>query len=426
MKKNDARTLALDLLLRSEAAGQYANIALDTALSRGRLEDADRAFATTLFYGVLERRLTLDHIIAQNSALPAGKIEPRVREILRLALFQLLYLDRVPDHAAIFEAVEEAPPRSKSFVNALLRSFCRKGKNVEYPAKETDIAAFLSVRYSIDRALAAALLSAYGAEKTKAILAAFEDRPPVTVRVNTARLTRAEFLSRYGGTPTKNAPFGVRLAEKTPLFSLLDAGVCFVEDEASQIAVEVLDARAGTRVRDLCAAPGSKTFGIALSGATVVASDLHENKLSLIRRGAETLGLSGITVTAADAREARGETFDRVLADVPCSGYGVIGKKPDIRYKSPAGREGLLRTQAEILSAAADITKPGGVLVYSTCTLLPDENEGQIAAFLTRRPDFALAPFRVGDIAANGAYTFFPDTDKTDGFFVAKLMKKGT
>lgn len=427
----NAREVARACLNRTEAAGQYSNLALDTALSRADLSAVDARLATALFYSVLEHRITLDAIIDARATLPPSAIERGVRQILRLALAQLLYFDRIPDHAAINEAVEAAPRRSKGFLNALLRQFCRDGKPLPSP-DSNDFPAYLSVRYSVSPALAKTLCGVYGKERTERLLAAFAVPPPITVRVNTTRLSVAEFLTKVpGATPAKHAPSGVVLPPNTPLTPMLEAGLCFVQDEASQIAVAAVDAHPGMRVADLCAAPGSKSFGIAAdmqNTGEVFGFDLHENKISLIRRGAAALGLSCITAKASDARRAAAEalgTFDRVLCDVPCSGFGVIAKKPELRYKNPADTAGLLPTQREILAAGAGLVRPGGVLVYSTCTLLPAENEEQAGAFLKTHPDFALTPFAVGGITAGGFLTLTPDHDGTDGFFVAKFTRKG-
>ncbi len=426
-----AREIARICLDRAEAAGQYSNITLDTALTRASLSEADARLATALFYSVLEHRITLDAVIDARATLPPSAIERGVRQILRLALAQLLYFDRIPDHAAINEAVEAAPRRSKGFVNALLRQFCRDEKPLHLPEKN-DFPAYLSVRYSVTPPLAKALCDCYGRERAESLLAAFAVPPPVTVRVNTARLSVAEFLARVpGSAPVKHAPSGVILPPNTKLTPLLEVGLCFVQDEASQIAVAAVDAHPGMRVADLCAAPGSKSFGIAAdmqNTGDVRSFDLHENKISLIRRGSAALGLTCITAAAGDARRAAKEalgTFDRVLCDVPCSGFGVIAKKPELRYKNPADTAGLLPTQREILAAGAELVRPGGVLVYSTCTLFPAENEEQVGAFLQTHPDFALTPFAVGGISSGGALTLTPDHDGTDGFFVAKFTRKG-
>lgn len=426
-----ARRIALDCLDRAEASGQYSNIALDTTLKRAELSEADARLVTALFYSVVEHRITLDAVIDARATLPPSAIERRVRLILRLALAQLLYFDRIPERAAIHEAVELTPRRSKGFVNALLRQFCRDGKPLPLPDRG-DFVSDLSVRYSVTPPLAAAFCDVYGKQRAESLLAAFAVPPPVTVRVNTARLSVAEFLARVpGGAPAKHAPFGVILPPNTKLPPLLDAGLCFVQDEASQIAVAAVDARPGMRVADLCAAPGSKSFGMAADMENigdVRSFDLHENKLSLIRRGAEALGLTCITAAAGDARHAEAAalgSFDRVLCDVPCSGFGVIAKKPDLRYKDPAATAGLIPTQREILAAGATLVRPGGVLVYSTCTLFPAENEEQVGAFLRDHPDFALTPFAVGGISSEGTLTLTPDRDGTDGFFVAKFTRKG-
>ncbi|MBE6702386.1 MAG: 16S rRNA (cytosine(967)-C(5))-methyltransferase RsmB [Ruminococcaceae bacterium] len=426
-----ARTLALDLLLRCEAAGQYANLALDHALRReSGITGADKALCTALFYATIEHKITLDYIIDGASSIPPSAIEKRVRMILRMGLCQLLYFDRVPDHAAINETVDMTPKRSKGFVNAILRGFCRQNKEIVYPSATEEPIRYLSVRYSVPEELAKAFVSGYGLARAERILNAFDHVPALTVRVNTLRHGREDFIQRFGGEPTKIAPNGVRFADMSGIADAIATGECFVQDEASQICVAALDAAPGERVLDLCAAPGSKSFGAALMmrNAGVVRSyDLHENKISLIRRGAESLGLTNLTAAAGDARKATPETvglFDRVLCDVPCSGYGVLAKKPDIRYKEFSLAAGLLPIQAAILEAAAACVQPGGVLVYSTCTLLPAENEEQITAFLKRHADFSLLPFSVGELCSDGMLTLTPDVHGTDGFFVAKLCKK--
>ena len=424
------RALALELLLRCEAAGQYANLALDSALGRERdMSAVDRSLCTALFYSVIEHRITLDYIINGRSSIAPAAIEQRVRMILRMGLAQLLYFDRIPDHAAIHEAVELTPKRSKGFVNAVLRSFCRDGKRVDYPDGKAEPVRYLSVRYSVPDPLAESFVRGYGFARAESILAAFEKVGGVTVRVNTQRHTRDEFITKFGGVAAKIAPNGVRFDDLSAVSAALEAGDCFVQDEASQICVEALGAREHERVLDLCAAPGSKSFGAALcmqNTGEVKSFDLHENKISLIRRGAKKLGLSNITAAAADARNADPEAlgqFDRVICDVPCSGYGVLAKKPDIRYKDFSLAVGLLPVQAAILESASRLVSVGGVLVYSTCTLLPDENEEQINAFLARHPEFEIESFTVGETAFEGMVTLAPDTHGTDGFFIAKLKR---
>ena len=426
MAEQNLRAAVCELLLRCEAAGQYSNIALDTALKRGHFEGADRGLFTALFYGVTEHKLTLDHIIDAHSKLPASKIEARVRTALRLGLCQLLYFDRIPDHAAINESVSLVPSRSRGFVNAILRNFLRADKQIALPNKAEDPVRYLSLAYSVNEDLAETFLRIWGADGAEKELIAFSRVPDVTVRVNTNKLTRDEWLSRFGGTPTQYAPHGVKLTDGATLQKALAEGLCFVQDEASQICVAALDAK-GHRVLDLCAAPGSKSFGAALDGATEVRSfDLHENKISLIRRGAETLGIENLTAAAQDAKTASPEktgVFPRVICDVPCSGFGVLAKKPDIRYKDVASAEALPKIQREILEKAATCVENGGILLYSTCTVLPAENEALVNAFLADHKEFSLVPFSVGELHVDGMITLTPHAHGTDGFFLAKLQK---
>lgn len=414
-----ARALAYDLLCEAEARGQYPNIALDHALRRNPLSDADRALATMLVYGVTERRITLDAIIDR---LAEREIEPKIRMLLRLGLYQLRYLDRIPAHAAVNETVALATRKTAGFVNAILRAYGRQAG--EFSFSVTD-AASMSVAYSVAEPICAAFVDAFGLARAESILAAFGRIPPLTIRVNTLRVSRDAYLARLAeagitATPCET-PTGIRLsASMNPtLLPGFDAGDCFVQDEASQRCVAALEAKPGELVLDLCACPGAKSFGAAIdmqNRGRVISSDLHANKLSLVASGAERLGISIIETAARDARLPVDELIgqaDRVICDVPCSGLGVLGKKPDLRYKSLDDTSRLPAIQAAILETAARYVKPGGRLVYSTCTILPAENEGVTGPFLAAHPEFTVVEAR----------TLTPDADGTDGFYYCAMMR---
>ncbi len=436
------RKLALDTLDKLEKSGQYSNIAVDNTISREGLDGKDGRLFSALVYGVIERRITLDFIIDGLSSLPPSKIERTTRNILRMGLYQLLYMDRIPPHAAINESVSLCHKRSRGFVNALLRGFERKrvGKPLseafDFPKKEELPLEYLSVTYSYPVALCEKFCGIFGFDKTEAMLSAFEKTPPTTLRANTLKVSR-EALSerlRQNGVNfqiTENAPDGIRTWSASPAeLGLLD-GLCFVQDEASQICVEALDTKAGNTVIDMCSCPGSKSFGAALSmenQGQVLSFDLHENKLSLVNKGADTLGISIIKTAARDGRDfdvSLSEIADCVLCDVPCSGFGVVAKKPEIRYKDPAESAALPDIQLAILKNGARYVKRGGTLVYSTCTLFPEENQGNVSRFLAESTDFERCDFRVGNIASeDGMLTLTPDIHGTDGFFIAKFKRK--
>lgn len=420
----NVRAIALKILTRCESAEQFSNIALDTAIRREEVAAIDRGLLTSLVYGTLERRLTLDFQI-DALASHGSRIDAETRNLLRLGLYQLAYLDRVPDHAAVNETVALAPRRAKGFVNAVLRAFLRTGKRISYPNRETDPIGYLSVRYSFLPALCEAFADRFGMERAEELFAAFNEHPPLTLRVNTLRLSRDEYIEKltaagFAAEPTVECGTGVRLSG-APVSELPDfeEGAVFVQDEASQLCVEALDAKAGMTVIDVCACPGSKSFGAAIdmqNEGRVICCDLHRNKLSLVESGAERLGVSIIETFARDARDLNEQwigTADRVLCDVPCSGFGVFAKKPELRYKDPAKSAGLPDIQLSILNTASAYVKEGGLLVYSTCTLLPEENGGNVARFLASHPEFSLLRER----------TLCPDTDGTDGFYFAVMRR---
>lgn len=426
----NARELALDLLLKAESSKQYSNIALDNALKRSELSSADKSLASAIFYGVIERRLTLDYQINSLSSRKIDDIDTKTLNALRIGLYQLIYLDRIPHHAAINESVSLCSKKSSGFVNAILRSFLRKG-GITLPHRE-DTLKYLSILYSIDTPLLSKLLSIYGQEETKRFLEAINRSIPTTLRVNTLLTDRATLLDKIPSSiPTPNASNGILVQGAVRELYGFDDGLFFVQDEASQICIEALDAKPNEVIMDVCACPGSKSFGAALSmknKGEIHSFDLHENKLSLVINSAKRLKIDIIKTSPCDSRKFLPEfegKADRIICDVPCSGFGVIAKKPELRYKDPKESEMLPKIQSDILENVCRYLKSGGTLIYSTCTVLPEENEENINAFLSRHPDFILESWRVGNIfAESGMITLLPHIHNTDGFFIAKLKRK--
>ncbi|NLW74604.1 MAG: 16S rRNA (cytosine(967)-C(5))-methyltransferase RsmB [Clostridiales bacterium] len=429
----NVRRIAYDLL--SGSAGRYSNLALDAAIKKNNLTPADRGLLTLLVMGVIEKQITLDYYIDKLSAIPPGKIEPGVRTLLRLGLYQLIFTDRIPAHAAVSETVALAPRRASGFVNALLRRFLRERGSISLPPRDSRPLEYLSIKYSFPVGLCGRLVEIFGFERTESLLSAFDRTPGLTLRVNILKTTREDLLTCFAeagitAAPTPLSPDGICLDAAPPAtLPGFDEGLFFVQDEASQLCVRALDARPGMTVIDACAAPGSKSFGIALTmqnSGRILAFDLHENKLSLIRSGAGWLGIEIIEVAPGDASRPDPALFaaaDRVLCDVPCSGYGVMAKKPEIRYKNPDDAAGLPEVQYAILDNCSKYLKPGGLLVYSTCTILPEENEEVVGRFLARHPDFHLSPFTAGGLSTGGMITLYPDIHHTDGFFIACMKK---
>ena len=433
--KKNAREAAYLSLMRTERDKSYSNIEIDSVIKRSGLEGAEKGLYTNLVYGVIEHRLTLDHWISLVSAKPLGKLDAEVLTILRMGLYQMVYLDRIPDSAAVNESVKLAKKyrgSAASFVNAALRNFRRKFDVPPYPDRN-DRMKYLTVRYSCGEDVVR-ILESYG--DAEPILAAFSENPPVTLRVNTLKTTRVELLELLekdgieacaaifapDGIKLKNLPERVR--------EYIDEGLCFIQDEASQLAAEALDPKAGEVVYDVCACPGGKSFSAAIrmgDSGRIIASDLHKNKLSLITAGAQRLGIHIIETAEQNGVEHKAElveTADAIICDVPCSGLGVIAKKPEIRYKSAAEISGLPRVQSAILANSANYLKRGGRICYSTCTLNPEENQGVVKGFLSENRDFEPVDFSFGKLRSEGGMlTLFPQ-DGTDGFFIALLRKR--
>ena len=427
--ENNVRSLAAASLLRLEKDGRFSNIEIDSALEKNALSDADRALFTRLVYGVTERRITLDLIIAEYAKDGGKKIDPETRTALRLGLYQLLWADRIPDHAAVSSAVDAAPVRSRGFVNGILREFLRRGKKYTLPDR-TDPAKYLSAAYSVSEDAVRVLIRSLGEEKTEEILGSVSVTPAVTLRINDAVLDPGRAAKLLGGKRCGAAvtvpSFDGRIRRG------VDEGLWFAQDLASVMCTEALGAVPGDVVADVCAAPGGKTFSTALrmkNDGVIYAFDIHENKLSLIRRGAEKMEIDIIRAEVRDGRdpdpELRGKC-DRVLCDAPCSGLGVMAKKPELRYKTEKEIGGLPKVQSRILAGAAEYVKPGGVLVYSTCTLNRAENEDVAEAFLASHGDFEPFDFELPPgKSSGGMLTILPSHGEMDldGFFIARFKR---
>ena len=346
-KKYTAREAAYRSLLSCERDSKYSSLEIDASIRRFSLEGADKGLYTTLVYGVIERRITLDYIIGRLSSKPVDSLDKEVLVLLRLGLYQLIYLDRIPDSAAVNETVNLAKknaPRAASFINALLRNFLRTmDKNdLPYPDR-SDKREYLSVRYSVGHDVLDTLMSSV--DDAPAVLVAFEHQPDVTLRVNTLKTSREGLLARLKengieAAPTAYSPYGVRLTQKSlprEVMELISEGLVYIQDEASQIAVCAASIAPDTTVIDTCACPGGKSFSAAIlmeNRGKVKSFDLHKNKLSLIDKGAERLGITIIETAERDGSKRDGalvEVADTVICDVPCSGLGVIAKKPEIR-----------------------------------------------------------------------------------------------
>ncbi len=425
-ENKNVRRAALDILLRmekSEGEG-YSNRLTDSAITKYGFDGADRALLSRLVSGVTERRITLDYIISKFSRSPLSKLDADALCLLRMGIYQLRYLDRIPSHAAVNETVNLARSRSRGFINAILRSYLRAGE-IKFPQKPD--AERLSVTYSAPRELCERFISVFGKEEAERIVASYLETPALTLRVNTLRISREELVKEleaegFECTPTALSPYGIR-AVGQGLPRAIAEGLAFVQDESSQLSSIALDPREGENVLDCCACPGGKSFSAAMlmqNTGSITSCDLHASKLPLIESGAETLGISVIKTEQRDSSKPHGGLYDRIICDVPCSGLGVAAKKTEIKYRSMSQNAELPALQYKILCAASQSLCEGGTLVYSTCTILPEENGDNVRRFLSEHKDFEAVPF---EGAPEGMLTLLPNGEH-DGFFISKLTRK--
>ena len=430
------RKIALDLLYEYEVGGKYVNLSLSSHQT-DKLSGEERAILTALLYTTVEHKLTYDYYISALSARAVKDIDPYTLNILRLGFCQIVDINSVPDFAAVNETVKLARNSGeRAFINGVLRAAVRKKNDLPMPPPEKNYKRYLSVKYSFPLWIVKILCQSYGEGATEKMLRYFNTEKYTDITVNTLKITAsalAEKLSACGyDVEIGELDRAIRIPksvnpEKLPGFS---TGEFFVQDRASLISAYALAANSGETVIDVCACPGGKSFATAIlmgDCGKIYSFDLHESKLPLITDGARRLEIRSINAEIQDATVARPELFgmaDKVICDAPCSGLGVLSKKPDLRYKKEESVLALPDMQLKILGESAKYLRTGGELVYSTCTLNPLENEGVVAKFLEENPNFEAVPFSVGSLFSDGGgLTLLPHIHHTDGFFMAKLKR---
>lgn len=438
-----ARAVAIHVLERVARDGAYADLALEAALAHRPLAARDAALATELVYGTLRWQRYLDWVLAPHSRRPLPSLDIRVRELLRLTAYQIAFLERVPPFAAVDDAVAlaGAKPGVAGFVNAVLRSFARRGVREREPAPPADALEALALRCSFPTWLAERWTARWGRDDARALMLALNERPPLTIRTNTLRLSRdalaARLAAEEGRTPhpTRYAPEGlvVDFGGGPPAsWSAFAGGDCAVQDEASMLVAHLTGAEPGDTVADVCAAPGTKTTHLGQLMANrghILAFDRDPQRLARVRDAAARLGIAIVEPRAGPVQEEalkHTASCDVVLVDAPCSNLGVLRRHPEVKWRrQPGDLDASTAGQHAIVEAAATMVKPGGRLVYATCSLEPEENENVVSALLDRRRDFSLDPpagFPV-PADASGFVRCLPHRHGTDGFTAVRLRR---
>ena len=429
-----AREIAVKAVIRVDRDGGYSNIVVEKLLRSSGLDSRDTAFAGAIVFGTLERLITIDYMLELCSGRKVSQMQPEVAGILRTAACQIMYMDSVPESAAVNEAVELSRKmkagKASGFVNAVLRSLIRRGGKVDLSGLSG--VERLSVEYSCSREAVKIYINSLGEEKTRLFLENSLGKPPVFARVNPLKNSMVEFLQYCENKGITAVPHSCipNCAELREGFYSSDfEGRMHIQDVSSQICALTVQAKPGMKVLDVCGAPGGKAFTIAETmenEGTVISCDLHQNRLSLIRSGAEKLGLSCIEAMQNDASRPNEKfgSYDRILCDVPCSGLGVIRRKPEIKYKKLDSLEELYRIQYKILETSSKYLKEDGLLVYSTCTLNKKENDDIVERFLWENSEFE--PYAVDFFGkeACSSVTFLPEDMGGDGFFAAVFRRK--
>lgn len=445
-KQPGSRELALQILYQVNEEGAYANLALDKALFPCTwLDPRDRGFITEIVYGSVKNRGKLDYVLNQFASTKVNKMDKWTRNLLRLSLYQILFLDKVPDSAAVNEAVKLAKHYGHvdKFVNAVLRNILRGMDGIQWPDKAKDPVQYLMVQYSFPQWMVERFIRQYGLEDAERLCDWYNQPAAMWIRTNTLKTTRAELkqiLEKEGLTvsESRHTPEGLKIENAVNLHKLksFQQGLFTVQDESSMLVALAAEPAPGQRVLDVCSAPGGKTTHMAQlmkNKGTIYACDIHKHRLDLIAENCKRLGISNVELVQQDGTKLTKrwqEHFDVVLCDVPCSGLGVLGRRADARWaKESEDIAGLCKIQKKILEEAAQLVVPGGTLIYSTCTIAPEENQEMVKAFISEHPEYELDETLTDcwldvDKEETGYVQFLPFIDDMDGFFIARMMRR--
>jgi len=434
---DNARFAAFHVLQRFRKNSSWSSEIIDSESEKYKLDQRDTAFASRLSLSVLENINLCDFYVSNYSNIPINKIDPNILDVLRIGIVQFLFF-KIPHSAIVDTSVELTKKIGKNkasgFVNAVLRSFSRNIENLpEIPID--DPVEYLEIKYSHPKWLINEIIERYGFDFTEDFLKENNNQQELAVQINTLKTDSTHVANlfderelNWSRHPYDEDCFLLHGGGRVDLLPGYSDGLFYVQDEAAKMCVVVSEAGRTQRVLDACSAPGGKSFAAAIrmeNCGEIVSTDIHSNKLRFIEEGSRRLGIEIIHPFTCDARDLKdNRMFDVVIADVPCSGFGVIRKKPEIRYKDPNDISRLPKIQLEILNNVSKLVKENGILMYSTCTVLMAENEDVIDSFLSENTDFVLDKFCVNGIQTDGLYTFWPHIDKTDGFFICKLRKQ--
>ena len=444
-----ARKIAYDILMDIEINKNYSNISLNSHLSKAKVDNRDKGLITELVYGVIEKKRYIDYIINKVSKIKVRKMSNSVKTVMRLGVYQIVFLDGVADYAAINESVniiKKVDKKSSGFVNAVLRNVLRKKD--EICKIDDNNAENIAIKYSYEKWIVERLIGEHGIARAKSIIEALSEKPKLYVRINRTKMDGFDDMDDFADFVIEQLEKDGMKAERVQYLEeairvenfkniednrLFKMGYISVQDVSSMLVANVVNPEKNSKVLDLCAAPGGKSTHIAElmeNTGEVVSQDIYKHKIKMINWYAKRLGLDNIKAELGDALELQKEfigKFDYVLSDVPCSGMGIVRRKPEIKYKSEEEVNNLPDIQLAILKNAAEYVKDGGVLVYSTCTIFKEENMGVIYRFLSENQDFSLDSIENINLESStldsGYLNIYPDTEDMDGFFICRLKK---
>ena len=438
----NAREIAYKILLDVEKNKNYSNMSINKHFKDVKMSNQDRGLATEIIYGVIENKYYIDYMIDKLSKVKTNKMEIYVKTLLRMGIYQIMFLNSISDYAAVNETVNLAKKKNakvSGFINGILRNVIRQKEEIG-KVKTKDDVDYLAIKYSYDQWMIKNWMAHFGKEFTEELLEANNERPNIYLRTNTLKITRDELIKKLTEQNIKVSKVNV-VEEAIKVEHLKDIennelykeGLFTVQDVSSMLVGKVMNPKENSLVLDVCSAPGGKTTHMATlmnNTGQVISRDIYDHKLKLIKASAKRLGLTNVDVQEFNGMKLDRESiakFDYVLADVPCSGLGIIRRKPEIKYKEKEEFRELPPIQKKILENAAKYVKVGGTLIYSTCTIQDNENIDIINEFLQKHKNFELAPIKEVNVDLDnqekGYMKIYPNVHDMDGFFISKLIR---